>query len=69
MNSIFPYLTDLENNNNREWFNANKETYKKSCAEFEEVLHSLVLAVSKFDTGIPFCDPKSLMFKASKYSC
>ncbi|GHS87352.1 TIGR02453 family protein [Synergistales bacterium] len=66
MNNIFPYLTDLENNNNREWFNANKEVYKKSCAEFEEVLRSLVLAVNKFDVSIPFCDPKSLMFKVTR---
>jgi uncharacterized protein (TIGR02453 family) len=66
MNSIFPYLTDLENNNNREWFNANKEIYKKSSAEFEAVLRLLILAVSKFDTSIPFCDPKSLMFKVAR---
>ncbi|MDR1460836.1 MAG: DUF2461 domain-containing protein [Campylobacteraceae bacterium] len=66
MNKIFSYLTDLENNNNREWFNANKQSYKKARADFEEMLYLLVLAINKFDTNIPICDPKNLIFKIAR---
>ena len=35
---IMDYLSELSMNNNREWYHANKEDYKKANAEFEEVL-------------------------------
>ncbi|MEE4310347.1 MAG: DUF2461 domain-containing protein, partial [candidate division KSB1 bacterium] len=32
-NDLFVFLNDLAANNNREWFNANKERYKQSVLE------------------------------------
>ena len=29
MKEILDFLRDLENNNNREWFNSNKDQYQK----------------------------------------
>ena len=34
MQLIINYLSELSRNNNREWYHANKEEYKKANAEF-----------------------------------
>lgn len=40
---IFDYLSALSRNNDREWYHANKEDYKKANAEFERLLQTLIL--------------------------
>ncbi len=60
---IFDYLTALSINNNREWYHANKEDYKKANAEFEQLLQELILEIGKFDNSILHNNPKDLTFK------
>lgn len=60
---ITDYLSRLSVNNNREWYHANKEDYKRANAEFEELLHILILEIGKFDSSILHNDPKDLTFK------
>ena len=36
MNLMIKYLTDLSENNNREWYHAHKAEKKAANAEFEE---------------------------------
>ena len=38
MNEILEYLADLAENNNREWYHANKERYQKAKSEFEDYI-------------------------------
>jgi uncharacterized protein (TIGR02453 family) len=57
------YLSELSMNNNREWYHANKEDYKKANAEFEEVLQALMMEIGKFDSSILHNNPKDLTFK------
>ena len=40
--SIINYLFALQENNNREWYHANKEEFKKANAEFEDLLQALI---------------------------
>ncbi len=40
--SIINYLFALQENNNREWYHANKEEFKKANAEFENLLQALI---------------------------
>ena len=40
---IVDYLSSLSMNNNREWYHANKEDYKRANAEFEGLLQALML--------------------------
>ena len=63
MNSILEYLADLTQNNNREWYHANKERYRKANAEFECFIRELILAISEFDNRIVHNEPKDLTFK------
>ncbi len=60
---IIDYLSSLSMNNNREWYHANKEDYKKANAEFEEVLQALMMEIGKFDSSILHNNPKDLTFK------
>lgn len=60
---IIEYLSALSENNNREWYHANKEDYKKANAEFEELLQALILKVGEFDGSILHNNPNDLTFK------
>lgn len=60
---ILNYLSALNMNNNRDWYHANKEEYKKANAEFEGLLQMLILEIGKFDTSILHNNPKDLTFK------
>lgn len=63
---IIEYLSALSENNNREWYHANKEDYKKANAEFEELLQALILKVGEFDGSILHNNPKDLTFKLAR---
>ena len=60
---IIEYLSALSMNNNREWYHANKNDFKKANAEFEELLQALMLEIGKFDSSILHNNPKDLTFK------
>ena len=60
---IIDYLSSLSVNNNREWYHANKDDYKKANAEFEKLLQTLILTIGKFDSSILHNTPKDLTFK------
>lgn len=60
---ILDYLSALGMNNNRDWYHAKKEDYKKANAEFEELLQMLILEIGKFDSSILHNNPKDLTFK------
>ena len=60
---IIEYLSELSANNNREWYHAYKEDYKKANAEFEGLLQALIWEIGKFDNSILHNRPKDLTFK------
>ncbi|MCI8373219.1 MAG: DUF2461 domain-containing protein [Lachnospiraceae bacterium] len=60
---ILKYLTDLEKNNNREWYHANKTAYKEANAQFEELIQELILKIGEFDSSVLHNEPKNLTFK------
>lgn len=60
---IIDYLSALSMNNNREWYHANKDGYKKANAEFEKLLQTLMLDIGKFDSSILHNNPKDITFK------
>lgn len=63
MDVILSYLTALEENNNREWYHANKQQLQAANQSFEELVGSLMLELSQIDTGITLKEPKLLTFK------
>ncbi|WP_343210636.1 DUF2461 domain-containing protein [Anaerolentibacter hominis] len=61
--NMLAYLAALEENNNREWYHANKADGKTAAQEFEELILQLIFKIREFDSSIPPYDPKELTFK------
>lgn len=60
---ILKYLSDLSENNNREWYHVHKAENKVANAEFEVLIQTLIFRIGEFDNSILHNDPKSLTFK------
>lgn len=61
--SMMEYLSELNRNNDREWYHANRDSYQKAVAEFEKLLQALILEIGKFDSSILHNEPKNITFK------
>lgn len=49
----FDFLTQLKENNNREWFDNNRFAYEQAKANVDEFAEFLIAEISKFDDAIP----------------
>ena len=60
---ILDFLKELKKNNNREWFEANKEFYQTSKKSFENFVLQLIQIVKSIDPGIGSPEPKDCIFR------
>jgi uncharacterized protein (TIGR02453 family) len=63
MKQVIEFLSDLEINNNREWFNSNKARYEECREKVLFVTEMLISEIRKFDGDIPAMDPKDCLFR------
>ena len=54
METILNYLSDLKENNNREWYHEHKAEYKAANADFEAFLQDLIVGIGEFDDQADF---------------
>ena len=59
---ILKYLADLNEHNNREWFNAHKAETKAETEQFEELVQALILCIGEFDSSVLHIQPKDTAF-------
>ncbi|MBI3815358.1 MAG: DUF2461 domain-containing protein [Nitrospinae bacterium] len=59
----FQFLKELKKNNNRNWFNANKEKYQAAAAEFEDFVNVVIASISQFDKSISGILAKDCIFR------
>ncbi|NVO19977.1 MAG: DUF2461 domain-containing protein [Bacteroidetes bacterium] len=64
--STFEFLSDLKENNTREWFQGNKNRYEKAKGEIEGFLSKLIPELSKLDPAIGAPEVKDCMFRIYK---
>ena len=57
------YLSNLSQDNNREWFAATKKERQEATAIFEELLQELIYGIGTFDKSVLHNVPKELTFK------
>jgi len=57
------YLRLIKENNNREWFHANKKQYQESKLEFEQFIEILINETGGFDKEIKGLLPKDCIFR------
>jgi uncharacterized protein (TIGR02453 family) len=63
MKEIYDFLQNLEANNNREWFDKNRETFKKNWQKFHHFTEVLVNEIHSFDSEIGYIDPKDCLYR------
>jgi uncharacterized protein (TIGR02453 family) len=57
------FLSDLKKNNDREWFQSNKDRYLEAKADFESLVADLIDKVGAFDPDIKGSDPAKCVFR------
>lgn len=63
---ILNYLSDLRENNNREWYHEHKAENKAANTEFEALIEALILRIGEFDSSVLHNEPKKLTFKLTR---
>ena len=62
-NQIIPFLKELKENNNREWFKANKTQYDSAKLEMESLINTIIPGIAKFDPSVKFVTAKESLFR------
>lgn len=52
MQSLLSFLSALKENNNREWFEANRQWYLEVKALYEQLLQNIISGIARFDPSI-----------------
>ena len=65
-NSIPTFLKALSKNNNKAWFDANRQAYEKAKSDFREFISGIILGIGKFDNTIAALDAKNCMFRINR---
>ena len=60
---IMSFLYDLSENNNREWFAANKERYTAAADLYKREVTELIAKISDFDAEIQHVKPENCIFR------
>ena len=63
MQEIIQFLKELDANNQRDWFEANRSRYEKTQKEFLALTAWLIDEIRKFDDEVPLLKPKDCMFR------
>lgn len=60
---ILDFLGELKDNNNRDWFQANKERYDASLAFFKREVKRLIDRIALFDEEVAYLKPENCIFR------
>ena len=60
---ILDFLSKLKENNNREWFQANKKFYEEAKSEVEAFVDDLIPRMAAFEPSLKYVTAKECMFR------
>jgi uncharacterized protein (TIGR02453 family) len=63
---LLDFLSDLQQNNNKEWMDANRERYLEAKALFEELVTDLLAEIVQFDESLVDVMPKDCIFRINR---
>jgi len=66
MQKVLNFISELKENNNRDWFNANKTSYQESLEVYRGFAGDLLKGISIFDPTIGNLEPKDTIFRIYK---
>lgn len=61
--NILNFLSDLNKNNNREWFTKNKNRYEKCREDFVNLIDHIIPKIAVFDPSIAHLEGKKCVFR------
>lgn len=64
--NIIQFLSDLKENNYKEWFHENKTQYQKAKKEFEQFVAITIAKIAQFDNSVQNLEPKHCMFRINR---
>ena len=64
--TIFNFLSEIKENNNREWMDANKKVYLEAKGAFVSITESLINGVAGFDESLIGLEPKQSIFRINR---
>jgi uncharacterized protein (TIGR02453 family) len=71
MREIIEFLSELHDNNNREWFERNKPRYKSVLAKHNKNVERLIELIASFDSsieGLKVCDSTYRIYRDTRFS-
>lgn len=63
MEDVLSFLSDLRDNNNKVWFDANKERYIEVKNKVEGLTQDLINGISEFDVNAKYLAPKDCTYR------
>lgn len=63
MKKTLQFLEELSKNNNRDWFNENRNRYEENRDKMLFMTEVLITEIRKFDPEIPMLSPKDCLFR------
>lgn len=66
METILTFLKELDKNNNRDWFNQNKNLYLEALDEFRGITGNLIKGITSFDPALGNLEPEDSIFRIYK---
>lgn len=63
MENVLAFLNELSNNNDRDWFQANKKWYDQAKNEFEHLVDNIIKGIREFDPEIGLLTAKDCTFR------
>ncbi|MBI9067169.1 MAG: DUF2461 domain-containing protein [Salinivirgaceae bacterium] len=61
--NVIPFLTDLSNNNNKDWFTANKSRYQEAHKDFTDFIDQLIAKIAETDPLLQGTTAKDCVFR------
>jgi uncharacterized protein (TIGR02453 family) len=60
------FLAELEQNNNKQWFDINRARYKELQAQFQVFVGEIIPEIGKYDQTIKYLTPKDCTFRINR---
>jgi len=64
--NLIDFLSELKENNYKEWFHENKPRYQKLKKEFEEFIAHTIADIAQFDDSVKHMEPKKCIFRINR---
>ncbi len=64
--STFDFLNKLKKNNNKEWFDKNRDTFELAKKDFRAFIDELIQSTAKFDPAIKMLEAKDCVFRINR---